>query len=339
LYSSAVSLFINFFKLLVKCNKYKHGKIGYVVMGTEEVLLGFNKFAFHWFFPEIVAINEGLFEANNVMCRLMELGREGWDDKSDLYVTAMRNGLTDFYHCGEWVGVVRVLKGTAGRIAAKSRPAQGTLNSSFTIFVSNKSSVYTPRELEGKTIAVEAGTGSYYAARADLESYLSPEKINLVSISEPHERFKALARGDVAAASLLGPWAKLASKNGFRPILTTRRDNPTLLIIADRVRDNTALRLVKSLNEAINRINKDPWRYNELYFRYFREVAAAGGVDEKWVECIGSELLVDRWSPWEPYSFEELERVSRWMLDRKLISKIPEQGSVRTGFWAPASPT
>jgi hypothetical protein len=300
----------------------------------ERITIGYNKFAFHWFFPEIVAVNEGLFERNNISCRLVELGREGWVDKSDLYITAMRMGLTDLYHCGEWVGVVRVLKGTAGRIAAKSRPAPGTLNSSFTIFVSGESPIHSPEELAGKPVAVEAGTGSYYAARADLERYLRPEEIKLVSISEPHERFKALARGDVAAASLLGPWAKLASKNGFRPVLTTRRENPTLLILADRLSDDAALRLIKTLNEAINRINSDPWRYNDLYCSYLREAASAGGVDEKWLKDIESELLVDRWCPWEPYSYSELVEVSRWMLERNFIPKLPEPDSVRTSFWS-----
>jgi ABC-type nitrate/sulfonate/bicarbonate transport system substrate-binding protein len=303
------------------------------VMYRETVTLGFNKFAFHWFFPEIVAVNEGLFEENNIFCRLVELGREGWADKSDLYITAMRTGLTDLYHCGEWVGVIRVLKGTAGKIAAKSRPAPETLNASFTIFVNGESPIHSPEELVGKPVAVEAGTGSYYAARADLERYLRPEEIKLFSISEPHERFKALARGDVAAASLLGPWAKLAIKNGYRPILTTRRENPTLLILADRLSDDVASRLVKTLNEAINRINNDPWRYNDLYFRYLREAASAGGVDEKWLKSIESELLVDRWSIWEPYAYRELVDVARWMLERNLISKIPEPDSVRTSFW------
>ncbi len=307
-------------------------------MHGETITLGFNKFAFHWFFPELVAINEGLFEENNIICRLVELGMEGQTDKSDLYITAMINGLTDLYHCGEWVGVVRVLKGTAGRIAAKSRPAPETLNSSFTIFVSDESSITSPEDLAGKPVAVEAGTGSYYVARADLERYLTNEEIKLVSISEPHERFKALVKKDVAAASLLGPWAKLANRNGFRPILKTRRDNPTLLIIADRVSDEVASRLIKTLNEAINRINRDPWRYNKLYFRYFRDAATAGGIDEKWIEGIESELLVDQWSPWEPYLYKELVEVSRWLLERNLISKIPGPDSVRTSLWGMTAP-
>jgi len=307
-------------------------------MYRETITMGFNKFAFHWFFPELVAINEGLFEENNIICRLVELDKEGWADKSDLYITAMQKGLTDLYHCGEWVGVVRVLRGTAGRIAAKSRPTSETLNSSFTIFVSEKSSITSPEDLAGKPVAVEAGTGSYYAARADLERYLTKEEIKLVSISEPHERFKALVRGDVVAASLLGPWAKIANKNGFRPILKTGRDNPTLLIIADRVSDEVASRVIKTLNEAIIRINRDPWRYNNLYFKYFRGAVIAGGVDEKWIEGMESELLVDRWSPWEPYLYNELVEVSRWLLERNLISKIPGPDSVRTSLWSMTGP-
>jgi len=212
--------------------------------------------------------------------------------------------------------------------AAKSRPAPGTLNSSFTIFVNGESPIHSPEELTGKPVAVEAGTGSFYAARADLERYIRPEALKFVSISEPHERFKALARGNVAAASLLGPWAKLAIKNGFRPILTTRRENPTLLILADRLNDDVASRLVQTLNEAINRINSDPWRYNDLYCKHLHEVASAGGIDEKWLKVIESGLLVDRWCPWEPYSYGELVEVARWMLERNFISKLPERNQI-----------
>ncbi|MEM4303067.1 MAG: hypothetical protein QW470_07540 [Candidatus Caldarchaeum sp.] len=299
-----------------------------------KVKLGFNIFAFHWFFPEIVAVEEGFFADNGLKCELVALKEHGTTDKSDLYVKAMREGRTDFYHCGEWVGVVRVLKGTAGRIAAQSKPAPNTLNSSFTIFVKSGSEVSSPSGLKGKPIAVEAGTGSFYAARADLEIYLRPEEINLVSVPEPHERFKALARGEVSAASLLGPWAKLARKLGFKPVLTTRRDNPTLLVVADRLSDDVVAKLVRSLNKAIEKINSNPLRYNKLYLKYVYEVAEEGDLEKTWLNDLESELLVDRWSLWEQYPYARFVKVSHWMLERGLISESPSESSIRDSFWS-----
>lgn len=303
-------------------------------MVEAKVKLGFNKFAFHWFFPEIVAWEESIFAEHGLECELVELKGHDAVDKSDLYVTAMRSGRTDFYHCGEWVGIVRVLKNTAGRIAAQSKPTQDTLNSSFTIFVRNDSGIHSPPELKEKTVAVEAGTGSFYAARADLEAYLKPEEIKLVSIPEPHERLKALAKGEVSAASLLGPWAKVAVKSGFKPVLTTRRDNPTLLIVADRLSDDVVAKLVKSLNKSIEKINSTPLRYNKLYLRYVEEVAEEGGLDKSWLRGLETEMLVDRWSPWEPYPYSRAAQVSSWMLERKLVNEIPSEKSLRDGFWS-----
>lgn len=300
---------------------------------VERVLLGFNKYAFHWFFPELVALEYGFFAENGLEVELVSLKGGGAVEKSDLYVDAMRSGRTDFYHCGEWVGVVRVLKKTAGRIAAQSKPAPGTLNSSFTIFVGGGSGVSSPRDLAGKSIAVEAGTGSFYAARADLEAYLKPDEIMLVSISEPHERLKALAESRVDAANLLGPWAKVASRLGFKPVLTTRRDNPTLLFVADRLSDDVVARLVKSLNKAVEKVNKNPGELNSLYLRYVLEVAEEGGLERSWLKGLESEVLVDRWSPWEPYPYSRLAAVSSWMLERGLVAEVPGEDAVRSSFW------
>ncbi|MCS6769899.1 MAG: ABC transporter substrate-binding protein [Candidatus Caldarchaeum sp.] len=299
----------------------------------DRVVLGFNKFAFHWFFPEIVAINYGFFAENGLECELVGLQGGGAVEKSDLYVDAMRTGRTDFYHCGEWVGVVRFLKNTAGRIAAQSKPAEGTLNSSFTIFVRGDAGISSPRDLAGKTIAVEAGTGSFYAARADLEHYLRADEIRLVSVSEPHERLKALMEGRVDAANLLGPWARVAARIGLKPVLTTRRDNPTLLFVADRLSDDVVARLVKSLNKAIERINANPAAFNSLYLKYVMEVAEMGGLNGSWLEGLESETVVDRWSPWEPYQYSRLAHVSNWMLERGLIARMPGEEAVRSSFW------
>ncbi|BAJ50065.1 conserved hypothetical protein [Candidatus Caldarchaeum subterraneum] len=300
-----------------------------ILLTGERILLGFNKFAFHWFFPELVALEHGFFGENGLRCELVEL-RGGGVEKSDLYVDALRTGKTDFYHCGEWVGVVRVLKNTAGKIVAQSKPAPGTLNSSFTIFVRQDSGISSPRDLAGKSIAVEAGTGSFYAARMDLEPYVKSEEIRLISVSEPHARLKALMDGRVSAASLLGPWTKIAVKLGLKPVLTTKRDNPTLLIVSDRLGDETVVRLIKSINKAVEKINSDPSAYSDLYMDYLRQVVDEGGLDSRWLDSLDKDSLVDRWSTWEPYSYSRLYQVSRWMLERGLVSTVPDNNVVRS---------
>ncbi|MEM2114787.1 MAG: hypothetical protein QXS12_04970, partial [Candidatus Caldarchaeum sp.] len=116
-------------------------------------------------------------------------------------------------------------------------------------------------------------------------------------------------------------------------VLTTRRDNPTLLFVADRLSDDVVARLVKSLNKAVEKVNKNPGELNSLYLRYVLQVAEEGGLERSWLKGLESEVLVDRWSPWEPYPYSRLAAVSSWMLERGLVAEVPGEDAVRSSFW------
>ncbi len=237
-----------------------------------------------------------------------------------MYSDLLDRGLTDIYHAGEWACIERVLSHPDARILAKSSPSKGTLNSAFTLYVGPGSRVAAPEQLANRPVAVEPGTGSFYTALQDLERYLPREKINLVQGGEPHRRLLMLARNQVTAASLLGPWSDLAEALGMRALLRTRRTNPTVAVVRRDQSSESSKRFFEATNEAIEMINTDPGSVREIYFEWFSRVLA------KLPPRIRAEgfrmrrkINVSRWNRWQPYTSLDFGKAYAWMLERELV--------------------
>ncbi|MEE9284067.1 MAG: hypothetical protein V3U49_08360, partial [Nitrososphaerales archaeon] len=82
-------------------------------------------------------------------------------NKNRMYKTLQKRGMSDVYHAGEWVSITRVLGNSEGKIVAFSRWLKDALNASFGLYAKPDSDMLEARDLEGKLVAVEEGTGSY----------------------------------------------------------------------------------------------------------------------------------------------------------------------------------
>lgn len=284
--------------------------------------LAISRYAFYWSFPEIVADYMSLFKESGLQIKWHDITPSSIVYKGDLYVDAMKNGLTDLYHAGEWACISRVINSGIGWVVAKSLPSEGTLNSTFSLFVRPDSDVKEPRMLAGRKIAIDLGTGSYYTALQDLESFVSKDKIKFVQIGDPHKRLIALVRGEVDCASLLGPWSELAKVMGMKCLLSTRRKNPTVIVVRRDLEPSTINAFFKAVNHAIELINNEPDRFKKIYFEKVR-IILLEMPDE--IRSYEDELLkvikVPRWMKWEPYTKEDFDIAYRWMVERSLVDR------------------
>jgi len=281
--------------------------------------IALNTFNFQWSFPEIVADERGLFESHGLDVRWRDITPKGTADKSALYTKLLATGKTDVYHAGEWACILRVLSSQGARIAAKSVPSPGTTNSTFSLWVRKDSGYSSPRELAGKPVAIELGTGSYYTTLQDLERFIPRSSVKLVQVGEPHKRFLALLEGKVEAASLLSPWADFGEAASLVEILRTKRSNPTTTVVrldddADKLK-----RFFLATNEAIEAIDEHPEEFRELYFRKAgRAIAEMPVRVRRMTESVSKTLLVPRWNPWEAYTRRDFQETYRWMVERDL---------------------
>jgi len=278
-----------------------------------------NMYNFQWTFPEMVADELGLFARHGLDVRWRDVTPAGTADKAALYTELMESGKTDIYHAGEWVCILRVLNSKRARIAAKSLPSPGTTNSTFSLWVRRESGYASPAELEGKRVAIETGTGSYYTTLEDLERFVPRGSAKLIQVGEPHRRLLALLEGRVEAASLLSPWSDFARAAPLVEILRTGRSNPTTTVVrqdddADKLRS-----FFLATNEAIDAINERPEEFRDLYFdKAGRGLAEMPASLKEMVMALKKTIRVPRWNHWVAYRAADFEKTYRSMVERGL---------------------
>jgi NitT/TauT family transport system substrate-binding protein len=281
-----------------------------------------NMYNFQWTFPEMVADELGLAAKHGLEVKWRDVTPAGTADKAALYTQLLRSKKTDVYHAGEWVCILRVLGSEGSCIVSKSVPSPGTLNSTFSLFVREDSGYTSPALLAGKPIAIEVGTGSYYTTVSDLERFMPKASMKLVQVGEPHKRFLALLNGEVEAASLLSPWADIGKAASFVEILKTRRSNPTTIVVRRDDDPDKLRRFFKATNAAIDRMNKKPDDFRELYFSKIepalREMPARV---KKLAEGVRKTLPVPKWNHWVAYEKRDFDKTYKWMVEGGLAPR------------------
>jgi ABC-type nitrate/sulfonate/bicarbonate transport system substrate-binding protein len=284
--------------------------------------IALNNYAFHWTYPEILAEETGLFKRNGIEVHWSDVTPPKLTNKTELYTDLLRDRKTDIYHAGEWACINRVARGEDAWIVAKSPPGRGTLNSTFAIFVRSDSGIRKPSDLAGKSVAIESGTGSYYTALEDLERHVPRALINLVQVGEPHKRLLALQRGEVAAASLVGPWPAIGKAFGLSLLVSTNRTNPTTIVTRKDMDEDLLRRFLSATNKAIGLINQSPERFKASYFSRVRIILEEMPPDYILQEKrIKTALKVPRWKTWGRYSKQEFLKTTAWMRERGVLTK------------------
>jgi ABC-type nitrate/sulfonate/bicarbonate transport system substrate-binding protein len=286
---------------------------------AKKINIAVNMYNFQWTFPEMVADELGLFEKEGLEAKWRDITPAGLTDKAALYTELLSSKKTDVYHAGEWVCILRVLGSKGARIISKSLPARGTLNATFSLWVRGDSGYAGPADLKNKPIAIEMGTGSYYTTLQDLERFMPRGSAKLVAVGEPHKRFLALLNKDVEAASLLSPWVDFAKAASFGEILKTERSNPTTIVVREDDDADKLRRFFVATNAAIDRMNKKPDDFRELYFsKVERALSEMPARVKKIGQGVEKTLLVPKWNHWVAYEKKDFDGTYNWMVERGL---------------------
>ncbi|MDA4126024.1 MAG: hypothetical protein OK452_02320 [Thaumarchaeota archaeon] len=282
--------------------------------------LALNKYAFHWSYPEILADELGLYAKNEVEVRWRDATPRGAVNKTPMYTDLLKERETDVYHADEWACINRVAKSPGTWIIAKSPPGEGTLNSSFALYVRSDSQVNSPADLGGRPVAIEEGTGAQYSTLNDLEAFLPRGEIKLTQVGEPHRRLLALLDGQVEAASLVGPWSDIGKALGLRMVLQTARKNPTAIVVRRDTDPELLHRYFRATNQAIDLIDESPESYRQSYLWRVEAILEEMSLSVP-EETLRKAVAVSRWNRWERYTEDDFVRTYEWMSQTSLAPR------------------
>src|SRR3989449_4809152 len=216
-------------------------------------------------------------------------------------------GQCDQFRMCEWGVMKRAVEaGKTGHRPAKI-VALGSAMSTFAIVTDPKARIYEPEQLKNKPIAVSPFNGSHFTTLKLLEGFLKREQIKWVFAGTMKERLDALARGEVAAASLMEPWISVAEKRGMRVLMESHSTRSEAA--GDEVDGATPAPMFRAEARAAEAIDKDRWRHA----RYLIE-EAGGLLDAKDLKV--SRLLN---APPEPYTRERFDHTYQWTLSWGLV--------------------
>ena len=132
------------------------------------------------------------------------------------------------------------------------------------LVVRGDSTVFTPQELAGKTVAIDYGNGTAYAALQMLEGAMPRDAITTCAATVyPRERFAGLMARKYDATVLQEPWITVAEKAGCRVVATTYFHGTW---VADPSVDaETYAAFLRGVRHAVRRINADKRKYVQYY--------------------------------------------------------------------------
>src|SRR5947207_6664475 len=143
------------------------------------------------------------------------------------------------------------------------RPAKivalGSAMSTFAIVTDPKARIYEPEQLKNKPIAVSPYNGSHFTTLKLLEGFLKREQIKWTFAGTMKERLDALARGEVAAASVMEPWISIAEKRGMRVLMESHSTRSEAA--GDELDGPTLAAMFRAEARAAEAIDKNPAKH------------------------------------------------------------------------------
>jgi NitT/TauT family transport system substrate-binding protein len=218
-------------------------------------------------------------------------------------------GKCDQFRMCEW-GIMK--RAVESNVTEGHRPAKivalGSAMSTFAIVTDPKQRIYEPEQLKDKPIAVSPYNGSHFTILKLLEGFLKREQIKWINAGTMRERIDALAKGEVAAVSLMEPWISVAEKRGMRVLMESHSTRSEAA--GDELDGPTLAAMFRAEARAAEAIDKHPGKYA----RYLLE--EAGGLLEP------RELKLARVlnAPPEPYTRERFEHTYQWTLGWGLVA-------------------
>ena len=266
--------------------------------------------------PELVAYNEGLFEKEGIQVTWADRDEAGVktiakDESNPLGVnpfgshgTLLEQGKADMYNACEWGNYCRVEDTGVGSRQLGRR----AIVTYAAIVVRPDSPVYTAQQLANRSVGVPFYAGTHYLALHLLGGFLPRELVKVVPApSGSRNRYNAMMRGDIEAATLTEPYISLAEKNGCRVICSAFYHGTE--VASDKVDADTYARFNRAVKEAVKLINADKTKYLQYFIDYHK------ARDPEIGELSLSDLRAGRIVVCDPAPIpqDELERTTEWV--------------------------
>jgi NitT/TauT family transport system substrate-binding protein len=267
--------------------------------------------------PLLVARDEGFFRDEGLDVEILKTPGSGQRNsdhqalRENIFERTMESlydqGQCDQFRMCEWGVMKRAVEmGKTGHRPAKI-VALGSAMSTFALVTDPKSKIYEPEQLKDKPIAVSPYNGSHFTTLKLLEGFLKRDQIKWVFAGTMKERMEALARGEVAAASLMEPWISIAESHGLRVLMESHSTRSEAA--GDELDGTTLAAMFRAEARAAEAIDRDPRKHS----RYLIE-EAGGLLDAKELKL--SRILN---APPVPYTRERFDHTYQWTLGWGLV--------------------
>jgi NitT/TauT family transport system substrate-binding protein len=266
--------------------------------------------------PELVAFDEGLFEAEGLHIEWADR-EKGVEKKTETAVTSekgldpfsshgrlLEQGKADMYNACEWGNYCRVQDTGVG---SRQLGRRGIVTYA-SIVVRPESPVYTPQQLANRNVGVPFYFGTHYLALHLLEGFLPRELIKVCKAPNGSRyRFDSMMRGELEATTLTEPYITLAEKKGCRTICSAFYHGTE--VASDRVDAETYAAFNRAVRKAVARINADKKAYLHYFIDYHKakdpEIGTLRPEDIRESRVVVCDPA--------PIPIEELRRTTEWL--------------------------
>jgi ABC-type nitrate/sulfonate/bicarbonate transport system substrate-binding protein len=264
--------------------------------------------------PWRVAVEKGFFKDEGVEVEYYEDNPQGVAGRVENFSerwkeTNLSKGALEVYPVCEWGAIERVQQLGHGRIIGLDTTAR-----TGAIMVRGDSKITDLAQLRGVPIAVTWHAGTFYAAIEALEEIGIPyDEIKLV---HANDRLAALLDGETEAAALMEPLVSRAVSAGARKLADLRWRGG--IVVSDEVDDDTADRIVRALNRAVEYLKENEETSRQELLRDLTPEQRKTGLLP---ELIGAQ----------PYKANEFDEKVDWMMKRGLLDKAPKYEEIVRG--------
>jgi ABC-type nitrate/sulfonate/bicarbonate transport system substrate-binding protein len=264
--------------------------------------------------PWRVAVEQGFFKDEGLEVEYHEDNPKGVAGRVEEFAdrwkeSQLQKGALEVYPVCEWGAIERVQTLGRGKIIGLDTTAR-----TGAIMVRRDSGVQSLADLRNVPIAVTWHAGTFYAAIEVMEAAGVPfAEIELV---HANDRLDALLSGQTEAAALMEPLVSRAAEAGCRKIADLRWRGG--IVAGDDVDDETAQKLMRALNRAVEWLRADDARSRQELLRDLKPEQRSTGMLP---ELVGVQS----------YKSAEFEEKVDWMLDRGFLKEKPSYTDVVRG--------
>jgi ABC-type nitrate/sulfonate/bicarbonate transport system substrate-binding protein len=264
--------------------------------------------------PWRVAVEQGFFKDEGLEVEYHEDNPQGVAGRVEDFAgrwkeSQLQKGALEVYPVCEWGAIERVQTLGRGKIIGLDTTAR-----TGAIMVRKDSRVQSLADLRNVPIAVTWHAGTFYAAIEVMEAAGVPfAEIKLV---HANDRLDALLSGETEAAALMEPLVSRAAEAGCRRIAELRWRGG--IVVGDDVDDETAQKLMRALNRAVEWLRADEARSRQELLRDLKPEQRSTGMLP---ELLGVQS----------YKSAEFEEKVDWMLDRGFLKEKPSYTDVVRG--------